>query len=65
MQAFEGAVNLNVVTRVPDGFIEATIFRDTFEGESESLDVTTTFESDGSGGWRARFTGEGFDFTVP
>lgn len=55
-----GAVALDLVTGNLTGFMDCVV-----SGEGESIDVTSTFQSDGAGGWEVRFTGNGFDFTIP
>ena len=55
-----GDVDIDRATGNPDGEVMTQI-----SGEEESIDVTTTFEPDGQGGWRIRVTGPGIDFTVP
>lgn len=54
------AVGLDLATGTPNGFFDFVV-----TGEGESLLVDATFEPDGGGGWRTRFEGDGFDFTVP
>jgi hypothetical protein len=55
-----GVVALDLLTGDPSGFVDCVV-----SGEGESIDATSTFQSDGAGGWEVRFTGPGFDFTVP
>lgn len=55
-----GQVNVDLVTSVPDGFVNFSVF-----AEGNELFLTSFFESDGQGGFRVRFTGDGLDFTIP
>jgi hypothetical protein len=55
-----GTVSLDLLTGNPSGSVNCVV-----SGEGESIDVLSTFQSDGAGGWEVRFTGNGFDFTVP
>ena len=55
-----GAVSLDLLTGNPNGSVDCLV-----SGEGETIDVLSTFQSDGAGGFEVRFTGTGFDFTVP
>lgn len=55
-----GSVGLDLASGNPSGQVVASI-----SGEGETLGLTMAFEADGTGGWRVRFTGPGFDFTIP
>jgi hypothetical protein len=55
-----GDFSVDLVTGMPSGFGTAQI-----ETEESFLFVSVGFESDGSGGFRIRFTSSDFDFTVP
>lgn len=55
-----GVITLDLLTQNLSGFIDIVV-----TSHGESLIIEITFESDGAGGWRARFEGEGVDFTVP
>jgi hypothetical protein len=56
----DGAITVDIVSGVASGFVDFVV-----SGEGNSLSVTAAFEPDGQGGFRVRFTGPGFDFTVP
>lgn len=62
---FDGSVALNLATGTPSGFLDWVVFGLDDNDEFQELSGTTTFEPDGSGGWQAHFSGDGFDFTVP
>jgi hypothetical protein len=55
-----GDFGMDLVSGMPDGFGTAQITT-----EESYLLVSVSFESDGSGGFRIRFTSSDFDFTVP
>jgi len=55
-----GALSIDLSTGIPSGFVDCVI-----SGEGETLIVETAFQTDGAGGFEVRFTGDGFDFTVP
>lgn len=56
----DGSVSLDLLTGNPTGTVDCVV-----SGEGQSLSVLSTFQSDGAGGFEVRFTGPGFDFTVP
>jgi len=56
----DGTVSLDLLTGNPSGTVDCVV-----SGEGETLSVLVTFQSDGAGGFEVRFTGPGFDFTVP
>jgi len=55
-----GSVSLDLVTGNPSGGLDISIL-----GDGGFLDVSISFESDGQGGFRVRFVGSSFNFTVP
>jgi len=55
-----GTVSLDLLTGNPSGAIDCLV-----TGEGATLQVLSTFQPDGAGGFEVRFTGNGFDFTVP
>jgi hypothetical protein len=55
-----GDFSLDLVTGIPGGFATAQVSTD-----ESTLFVSVSFEPDGSGGFRIRFTSSDFDFTVP
>jgi len=55
-----GSVSLDLVTGNPSGGLDVSII-----GDGGFLDVSISFEPDGQGGFRVRFVGSGFNFTVP
>ena len=56
----DGTVSVDVAAGQPDGFLDLEI-----SGEERHLGIHVTFEPNGAGGWRIRFTGNGMNFTIP